>query len=92
MIVPTTHRLENGDRLGRADFESLCELQQVENAELIHGVVRMNAVALRSRQHGEPHSFILGSLIAYNAASPDVRVADNVSIRFDERNGHNPMP
>jgi Uma2 family endonuclease len=90
MIVPTTHRLENGDRLARADLEFLCDLQQVENAELIHGVVRMNAAALRFRQHGEPHSFILGWLIAYKAASPDVRVADNVSIRFDERNEPQP--
>jgi Uma2 family endonuclease len=90
MIVPTTHRLENGDRLDRVDFESLCELQQVENAELIHGVVRMNAAALRFRQHGEPHSFILGWLIAYKAVSPDVRVADNVSIRFDKRNEPQP--
>jgi Uma2 family endonuclease len=90
MIVPTTHRLENGDRLDRADFEFLCDLQQVENAELIHGVVRMNAAALRFRHHGEPHSFILRWLIAYKAVSPDVRVADNVSIRFDERNEPQP--
>ena len=86
MIVPATHRLENGDRLARVDFEVLCELQQVENAELIHGVVRMNAAALHFRQHGEPHSFILGWLIAYKAVSLHVRVADNTSIRFDEKN------
>jgi Uma2 family endonuclease len=86
MIVPTTHRLENGDRLDRADFEFLCDLQQVENAELIHGVVRMNAAAVRFREHGAPQARILLWLGTYAALRNGIEFADNTSIRFDQQN------
>ncbi len=90
MNISVLHRLENGDRLSRQEFERLCELQQVQNAELINGVVRMNAAAVRFRQHGEPHSMIIGWLIAYAAGKAGIKVADNTSVRFDEQNEPQP--
>ena len=90
MTIPTTHIPENGDRLSRDDFELLCGAWNIENAELINGVVHMNAAAVRFREHGKPHSQIMLWLGTYAAEFPDIEVGDNTSVRFDSENEPQP--
>ncbi len=90
MSISTTHYPENGDRLSRDDFELLCDTWNIENAELIHGIVRMNAAAVRFREHGEPHAMIMLWLGTYATHLSDVEVGDNTSVRFDDRNEPQP--
>ena len=90
MSISTTHYPENGDRLSRDDFELLCDTWSIENAELIHGVVRMNAAAVRFREHGKPHSMIMLWLGTYATHCSEVEVGDNTSIRFDDQNEPQP--
>ena len=89
MSVTHTHRLENGDRLTRSAFEWLCEQQGISSAELIDGVVHM-AAAVRFREHGEPTAMLVLWLGHYAIRRPDVRFADNTSVRLDERNEPQP--
>ncbi|NJL56688.1 Uma2 family endonuclease [bacterium] len=82
--------LENGDRLSRREFERRYNLlPAVKKAELIEGVVYMPS-PLRYNRHGRPHSFIIGWLIAYEAATPQVEVADNPTVRLDLDNEPQP--
>ncbi len=82
--------LENGDHLTRAEFERRYQaMPHIKKAERIEGVVYMPA-ALRYRQHGQPHSSIIGWLFTYAAATPEVEVADNPTIRLDLDNDPQP--
>lgn len=83
MTISATHRLENGDRISRDDFERLCAEQQIRQAELIDGVVRMNAAAVRFHQHGKPHALMMVWLGTYAARHPGTELADNTSVRLD---------
>ena len=48
-------RLENGDRLTRAEFERRYDaMPEVKKAELIEGEVYLGS-PVRHRQHGKPH-------------------------------------
>jgi len=89
MILKQTHQLENGDRLSRVEFERLCQLHDIERAELINGVVHM-AAAVRDRQQGAPHARIMLWLGAYAMHRSNVQCADNVSLRLDDRNEPQP--
>ncbi|MGK7892052.1 MAG: Uma2 family endonuclease [Leptolyngbyaceae cyanobacterium] len=82
-------RLENGDRLTRAEFERRYAGMPNVKAELIEGVVYM-AAALRYRRHGNPHSHILGWLELYAAYTPGVESADNATVRLDLDNEPQP--
>ena len=67
--------LREGDRLTRAEFERRWEaMPDLKKAELIDGVVYMGA-AVRTRQHGTPHGFIMGWLFNYSADTPGVTFA-----------------
>ncbi|WP_107666636.1 Uma2 family endonuclease [Cyanothece sp. BG0011] len=78
--------LENGDRLTAFEFEDRYQLMSnVKKAELIEGLVYMPA-ALRFRQHGKPHAHIIGWLAQYEAATSGVELADNATVRLDEKN------
>jgi len=82
--------LENGDRLTRPEFEHRYQaMRHPKKAELIEGVVYM-ASALRYRRHGKPHSFIMGWLAIYSAATPGVELADNATVRLDFNNEPQP--
>ncbi|MEM1012708.1 MAG: Uma2 family endonuclease, partial [Planctomycetota bacterium] len=71
--------LQNGDRLSHEEFMRRYEAMSGVTAELIDGTVYM-ASPVRLEQHGEPHSSIVGWLVAYRSRHPDVRLGDNVTL------------
>ncbi|NEO38972.1 MAG: Uma2 family endonuclease [Moorea sp. SIOASIH] len=78
--------LENGDKLTRFEFEQrYAAMPQVKKAELIEGYVYMPS-PVRIRQHGDPHARIMAWLGVYWAATPEVQVADNPTVRLDADN------
>ena len=82
--------LENGDRLTRHEFERRYHaMPHLKKAELIEGVVYVPS-PLRYRRHGRPHSLIIGWLAAYEAVTPEVESADNVTVRLDLDNEPQP--
>ena len=82
--------LENGDRLTLAEFEQRYgAMPNLKNAELIEGIVYM-ASPLRIRQHGNPHSSIIGWLMVYQAYTPGVQLGDNCTVRLDAENEPQP--
>ena len=83
-------RLENGDRMSRAEFEyRYHQMGNLKKAELIEGVVYVPS-PLRYYQHGLPHSYLMGWLTIYAAATPGVEVADNATVRLDLDNEPQP--
>jgi len=78
--------LNPGDRLSRPEFERRYEAHpEITKAELIEGVVYM-PTPIRHQEHGQPHSWIIGWLVAYVAAIPAVDVGDNTTVRLDLEN------
>lgn len=85
-VPPTAPPLNAGDRLSRAEFERRYEAHpEIKKAELIEGVVYM-PTPTRFAKHGEPHGWLLGWLTVYCAATPGVRLGDNVTVRLDFEN------
>ena len=83
---PTIPPLENGDRLTLSEFERRYgAMPHLKKAELIEGIVYM-ASPLRIRQHGNPHSSIIGWLMVYQAYTPGVQLGDNCTVRLDADN------
>lgn len=83
-------RLENGDRLTRTEFERrYAATPEKFKAELIEGVVYV-ASPVRAKDHGRPHAYIMGWLIAYVAATPGVDIANNSTVRLDLDNEPQP--
>jgi Uma2 family endonuclease len=81
-----TPPLNAGDRLSRAEFERRYEAHpEIKKAELVEGVVYMPS-PVRFRQHGLPHSDMMGWLTVYRAATPNVSTGDNVTVRLDFEN------
>jgi Uma2 family endonuclease len=89
-VVAPVLPLENGDRLTRHEFERRsAAMPHLKKAELIEGVVYV-AAALRYRQHGRPHSLVMGWLNVFEAATPGVEAADNPTVRLDLDNEPQP--
>ncbi len=83
--------LENGDKLTRVEFERRYQaMPNLKKAELIERVVYIMASPLRITTHGQPHSYIIGWLFAYEAATPGVQVGDNATVRLDADNEPQP--
>jgi Uma2 family endonuclease len=77
--------LNSGDRLTRAEFERRYEAHpEIRKAELIEGVVYLASPVYLP--HGEPHSWAIGWLVIYCAATPGLRMADNNSLQLDPDN------
>lgn len=92
--IPSQHwtipPLENGDRLNRYEFERRYNSRpNPKKAELIEGIVYM-AAALRFKSHGQPHSWIIGWLVAYEAMTPGVAVGIEPTVRLDIDNEPQP--
>ncbi|QJB27109.1 Uma2 family endonuclease [Limnospira fusiformis] len=86
-ILPT---LENGDRLSMIEFERRYSLlPDIKKAELVEGVVYMTS-PVRVRQHGKPHSDVMGWLVFYRSFTPNIMVCDNTSVRLDMDNEPQP--
>ncbi len=82
--------LENGDQLTRIEFEQRYEqTPHVKKAELIEGIVYM-ASPLRITEHGEPHGSIVTWLGVYKAATPNIQLGDNCTVRLDAENEPQP--
>ena len=82
--------LENGDRLSRVEFERRYHLMaEDKKSELIEGQVYM-ASPVRAKRHGRPHSQIMGWLMVYEFATPNVMVFDNTTVRLDLDNEPQP--
>lgn len=89
-VLDETPTLENGDRLTRSEFERRYEaMPQVKKAELIEGVVYMPS-PVRLRRHSRPHAHMVGWLVAYEAETSGVIVADNSTLRLDLDNEPQP--
>ena len=84
-------RLENGDRMTRAEFERrYAAMPNVKKAELIEGVVYMPS-PVRLRQHGRPHVVITAWLGHYLSKTPGLDLfGDNSTVRLDEDNEPQP--
>ena len=75
--------LENGDRLTILQFERRYQtMPEVKKAELIEGVVYM-ASPLRFRPHAEPHGHIITWLGVYQAATSQVEMGIEPTVRLD---------
>ncbi len=82
--------LNSGDRLSRAEFHRRYLAQpEIKKAELIEGVVYV-ASLVRIKQHSQPHSYIVGWLMVYCAATPGIRMADNGTLKLDVDNEPQP--
>jgi Uma2 family endonuclease len=82
--------LANGDRLTADEFERrYVAMPDVNKAQLIEGFVHMPS-PVRLEDHAQPHAAIVGILYLYSASTPGVSVADNVTVRLDEKNRPQP--
>jgi Uma2 family endonuclease len=64
-------------------------MPEAKKAELIEGVVYV-ASPVRVSRHGQPHSDVVGWLVAYRSATPGVMVCDNTTVRLDAENEPQP--
>jgi Uma2 family endonuclease len=88
--LPAVPQLENGDHLTRAEFERRYHtMPWLKKAELIEGVVYIGS-PVRSEVHAQPHAVIIGWLINYRAATPNLQVDDNGTLRLDTDNEPQP--
>jgi Uma2 family endonuclease len=77
--------LATGDHLTREEFERRSQaMPHVKKAELLEGVVYMPSPVYRS--HAWAHGQIITWLGVYCAATPNVRLYDNASVRLDMDN------
>jgi len=82
--------LESGDRLSRQEFELRYDATpQLKQAELIEGVVYVPS-PVRQRDHGKPHSALVGWVFVYQARTPGLESGDNSTVRLDLRNEPQP--
>ncbi|AFZ44896.1 protein of unknown function DUF820 [Halothece sp. PCC 7418] len=82
--------LENGDRVTRDEFERRYhQMRNVKKAELVEGMVYMPS-PVRVTRHGRPHSWMIGWLIQYEIATPNLMVCDNTTVRLDFDNEPQP--
>ncbi|MFN6537396.1 MAG: Uma2 family endonuclease [Nostoc sp. EkiNYC01] len=93
--TPPQHRtiplLENGDKLTRYEFERRYNaMPNLKKAELIEGIVYIMPAALRFRSHSQPHSWIIGWLFTYEAATPGVALGVEPTVRLDLDNEPQP--
>jgi Uma2 family endonuclease len=82
--------LENGDRLTRVEFERrYYAMPSIQKAELVEGTVYMD-FPVRFRSHAKPHALIISWLGIYCAATPEVDLGDNATVRLDINNEYQP--
>ena len=86
---PLVPRLENGDRLSRAEFERRYHLMPKNiKAELIEGEVSVSSPVRAI--HATPHSDLITWLGTYRAMTPGTDAADNATDRMDATNEPQP--
>lgn len=76
--------LENGDHLGREEFERRYDaMPDLKKAELLEGIVYMGS-PVRLQRHGRPHVRAAAWLACYEDQTPGVIATDNTSVRIDD--------
>lgn len=89
-VLPSVPPLMSGDRLTRREFERRYQqMPEDVKAELIEGRVYV-ASPVRLDMHGEQHAFVITWLGVYVAATPGLRIGDNVTVRLDADNEPQP--
>ncbi|MGI8926576.1 MAG: Uma2 family endonuclease [Tepidiformaceae bacterium] len=79
--APPRPALESGDHLTRDEFHRrYCQRPDIVRAELIGGIAYVSS-PVRTPQHGEPHSILVGWAVAYRLLHPGVRTSDNGTFR-----------
>jgi hypothetical protein len=82
-LPPRIPPLQNGDRLTREEFERRYDATpNLKKAELIEGVVYMPPPG-SYRDHGSPHSDVIGWLGLYRMEIPGISGGNNGSLRLD---------
>ena len=82
--------LQQGDVLGRAEFERrYAAMPGLKKAELIEGIVYM-ASPVRADLHGIPHVRLATLLQVYATKHANLLVADNATVRLDTLNEPQP--
>ena len=90
LATPPVPPLEDGQRLGRQEFESrYFAMPETTRAELIEGVVYMPS-PVSFGGHGEQHFALATWLGVYMASTPGVRGGDNSTVRLDDDNEPQP--
>jgi len=93
MVIATSPSLvtilENGDRLDRDEFEHRYTVSNIKKAELIEGIVHV-ASPLRFTFHGNPHAEIVTWLGTYQAATLNLTVGIEPTVRLDDTNEPQP--
>jgi Uma2 family endonuclease len=76
--------------LTRAEFLRRYDaMPDLKKAELIEGVVYVPS-PVRHKNHGRPHSHLIGWLINYEVATPGVETSDNSTLVLDLENAPQP--
>jgi Uma2 family endonuclease len=84
-IEKETPPLKHGQRLSREEFERRYEaIPHIKKAELIQGVVYMPSPVRAI--HGKPHAHMMTWLGVYCAATPNVELMDNTTVRLEGDN------
>jgi Uma2 family endonuclease len=82
--------LEDGDRLTCEEFERRYDaMPNLKKAELIEGAVHVPS-PVRQRQHGDPHSTLVGWLFLYRARTRGLELGASPSVRLDLQNTPQP--
>lgn len=83
--------LENGDRLNSQEFLRRYEnMPEGVHAELIEGIVYMNAAAVRYRPHGMPQNIVQFVMTYYAFHTPGVECCSPSSTILDADNTYEP--
>ncbi len=83
--------LESGDRLTRSEFLRRWEAcPEIKHAELLEGIVYVNAAAIRARHHGLPQQIISEWLGHYRQATPKVLVIGSSTIDLGDDDAPEP--
>jgi Uma2 family endonuclease len=88
MAAPATVQdiLESGDRLTRDEFHRRYGARpDIKKAELVEGVVYV-ASPVSARFHGQPHADVMLWLGTYRLKHPGLLLADNATLRLDDKN------
>ena len=87
--VTQTPTLRAGDRLTRAEFHRIYELQPEHvRAELIEGIVYMPSPV--SRRHSNPHKWILFAVTSYEVSTPGIETGNTASTFLNDANEPQP--
>jgi len=85
-LKPAVPSLQSGDHLTLREFRTRYEAHpHIKKAELIEGIVIVSSPVLHV-QHGRPHAMLVGWLMSYLIAIPQLDLSDNATLYLDKKN------